>query len=27
MGPANMSSCESFLQMMRVAGCRLVHRN
>jgi hypothetical protein len=24
MGPWNMSSCESFLQMMRGAGCRLV---
>jgi hypothetical protein len=24
MGPANMSSCESFLLMMRAAGCRLV---
>jgi hypothetical protein len=24
MGPANMSSCESFLLMMRAAGCKLV---
>jgi hypothetical protein len=24
MGPANISSCESFLEMMRAAGCRLI---
>jgi Periplasmic protease len=24
MGPANMSSCESFLLMMRAAGCKLI---